>query len=76
MIFTTFRASPQLFGIPQENGGFNNTEYEELFKLYNRTVVKPLQKKMIDVFDKIFDIKGSITITPYSLNYDAEKVVD
>lgn len=77
MIFTAFRATPNIFGLPTETTGFNAQEYAESFKLYNRTVVKPLQKKVIDVFDKIFDMKGSITIAPYSIeNNTTEQEVE
>lgn len=77
MIFTAFRATPNLFGLPTETTGFNAQEYAEAFKLYNRTVVKPIQKKLIDVFDKIFGVKGSITIQPYSIeNNTTEQEVE
>lgn len=76
-IFTAFRATPNLFGLPTETTGFNAQEYAESFKLYNRTVVKPLQKKMVDAFDKIFSMTGSITIQPYSIeNNTTEQEVE
>lgn len=75
-IFTSFRCTPNLFGLPIETTGFNSQEYAESFKLYNRTTVKPLQKKLIDVFDKVFDMEGSITITPYSIENNVEKNVE
>ena len=76
-IFTAFRATPNLFGLPTETTGFNSQEYAEAFKLYNRTVVKPIQKKMIDVFDKIFLTVGSISIQPYSIeNNTTEQEVE
>lgn len=43
-IFIAFRATPTLFGLPNENNGFSKEEYFESFKLYNKTVVKPIQK--------------------------------
>lgn len=67
-IFTAFRATPNLFGIPTKTTGFNEQEYKEAFNLFNRTVVKPFQKSIIKSFDKIFEIKNSITITPINLN--------
>lgn len=75
-IFTAFRATPMLFGVPQENSGFNIAEYEESFKLYNRTVVRPIQKRIVDAFDKIYGEKDSITIKPFSLENKYEKIVD
>lgn len=76
-IFTAFRSTPNLFGLPTETTGFNSQEYAESFKLYNRTVVRPIQKKLVDVFDKIFDMEGAITIEPYSIeNNTTEKEVE
>ena len=66
-IFCAFRANPNLFGINSDSTGFNEQEFKSTFKLYNRTVVKPIQKEIIDTFDKIFNIKGSITILPFSI---------
>lgn len=66
-IFTAFRANPNLFGIPNENNGFSKEEYDSSFNLYNRTAVKPLQASLIDSFDKIFGVKGSLTIEPFNL---------
>lgn len=74
-IFTAFRATPNLFGLPTETTGFNQQEFAEAFKLYNRTVVKPIQKVIVDTFDKIFGVEGSITITPFNLENDSEQEV-
>ena len=71
-IFTAFRANPNLFGIPTENLGFSQEEYESAFRLYNRTMVRPIQRKICDAFDKILGRPGSLTITPFSLNEGAE----
>ena len=71
-IFTAFRANPNLFGIPTENLGFSQEEYESAFRLYNRTMVRPIQRKICDAFDKILGHPGSLTITPFSLNEGAE----
>lgn len=74
-IFCSFRATPMLFGLPQENSGFNIAEYDESFKLYNRTVVRPVQKVLVDAFDKIFNVEGSITIKPFTLEDANEQTV-
>ena len=75
-IFTAFRATPNLFGLPTETTGFNQQEFSESFKLYNRTAVKPIQKVIVDTFDKIFGVDGSITIEPFNLEYDSEQEVE
>lgn len=43
-IFIAFRATPELFGLPNENNGFSQEEYTQAFNLYNKTVVMPIQK--------------------------------
>lgn len=65
-IFTAFRASPNLFGIPTASG-FNNEEYEASFRLFNRTMVRPMQRLICDTFDRILGTKGALTIKPFSL---------
>lgn len=79
-IFSSFRAPSVLFGINPDQTGFNEIEFNEAFKLYNRTVVRPLQAEFVDMFDKIFGVKGSITIEPFTLtpkgNDDDAKVVE
>lgn len=49
-IFIAFRATPTLFGLPNENNGFSKQEYLESFELYNKTVVVPLQKDIERAF--------------------------
>ena len=49
-IFIAFRATPTLFGLPNENNGFSKQEYLESFELYNKTVVVPLQKDVERAF--------------------------
>lgn len=65
-IFTAFRATPNLFGIPTKTTGFNEQEYNEAYKLYNKTVIKPVQRKIERAMDRIFGMPASITIVPFS----------
>ena len=74
-IFTAFRANPNLFGIPTENLGFSQEEYESAFKLYNRTAVRPAQKLIIEAYEKIYGTPGILVITPFSLETATEKKV-
>ena len=71
-IFTSFRCSPILFGIDQEKTGFNANEYAECFRLFNKTVIEPLQRKIVKAFDKITGQNKSITIEPFRINFDKE----
>lgn len=75
--FTAFRANPNLFGIPTENLGFSQEEYESAFRLYNRTVVRPAQRFICDAYDRIYGQQGVLTITPFTIEETAtEKQVN
>lgn len=75
-IYCAFQAIPALFGLMTESTGFNSQEFSESFKLYNRAVVRPIQRKITDTFDKIFGMKGSTTIVPFSLESENENNVE
>lgn len=66
-IFIAFRCIPQIFGLAVEGSGFNREEYLQSFTLYNRTVVLPIQNNIVNALDKIFGIKDSVTIKPFSM---------
>lgn len=66
-IYTAFGANPNLFGCATENNGFNSEEYSSAFKIYNRIRVKPIQMQLIDAFDIVLGVKGSIIIDPFVL---------
>lgn len=72
-LFTSFRANPNLFGIPTENLGFSQEEYEGAFKLFNRTMVRPIQKMFVRVFDKL-GLK--MVIEPFTLEDNKEENVE
>lgn len=71
-IFTSFRCSPILFGIDQEKTGFNANEYAAAFRLFNKTVIEPIQRKIVKAFDKIFGVADSLVIEPFAINFDKE----
>lgn len=71
-IFTAFRANPNLFGIPTEGNGFANEEYEESFRLYNRTQVRPAQRMICDAYDRIYQQAGVLSIVPFSVDEDRQ----
>lgn len=74
-IFSAFRAVPALFGIMTESTGFNEQEFEQAFRLYNRTQVRPVQRLIADTFDRIYGSAGVLTIVPFSLEGETEKIV-
>lgn len=66
-IFIAFRATPELFGLPNENNGFSKQEYLESFELYNRTVVMPIQKDI----ERNFKALGMvIKFKKFTLDYE------
>ena len=76
-IFTAFRAIPLLFGLTSEaNTGFSTEEFEQSFKLYNRTQIQPIQRMICDAYDKIYGQRGVLTIRPFSLGGDTEDNVN
>ena len=76
-IFAAFRAQPLLFGLNSDvSTGFSTDEFEQSFKLYNRTQVRPVQRLIADAFDRIYGSKGVLTIKPFSLESDTEQEVN
>ena len=66
-IFTSFRANPNLFGIPTESLGFSAEEYDQAFNLFNRTQIRPVQARIVDAFERVCGQRGVITIAPFSI---------
>lgn len=75
-IFVAFRAIPQLFGYSLEGTAFNKQEFSEAYLLYNQTTVKPIQKDIIRVFNKIFQTKDSLAFIPFELESKAMEEVE
>ena len=76
-IFSAFRAQPLLFGLNSDvSTGFSTDEFEQSFKLYNRTQIRPVQRLIADAFDRIYGSKGVLTIKPFSLESDTEQEVN
>ena len=76
-IFTAFRAIPLIFGLTAgTNTGFSTDEFEQSFRLYNRTAVRPVQRMIADAYDKIYGQKNVLNIVPFSLDGENEKTVN
>lgn len=71
-IFTAFRAVPNLFGLPTSTG-FSTEEYESSYRLYNRTMVRPVQRLIADAYERITGVPGALTITPFSIEETASE---
>ena len=76
-IFCAFRAIPLLFGFTADtNVGFSTDEFEQSFKLYNRTQIRPIQRLICDTYDWIYGQTGVLTITPFTLDGTNEQKVN
>ena len=75
-LFSAFRCSPLLVGVVGDvNTGFSTSEFADSFKIYNRTMIKPVQKLVINAFNRLFGTDGSIMIRPFSLEDVDDNVI-
>lgn len=76
-IFCSFRAIPLLFGLTAGTStGFSTDEFEQSFKLYNRTQIRPVQRMISEAYERIYGRTGVLTIKPFSLDNDNETSVN
>lgn len=68
-IFTAWRVPAQLFGFTTEGNLFNQQEYEDAYKLFDKTQILPIQNIIIKQFNKIFKVDNSFSILPFTV-YD------
>lgn len=68
-IYCAFRATPVLFGLVTESNGFATSEYSDSYKLFNKTVVHPIQQAIIQSFNKILG-NGSVAIQPFTITFE------
>jgi len=73
-IFTAFRANPKLFGLNTEDNGFGAEDFADAFKLFNRTMVQPIQAAILDAFAKVMGEDGVVAIKPFSLEGEKENI--
>lgn len=69
-IYCAFRAVPSLFGLPTASG-FSTEEYEAAFKLYNRTQIQPMQRLIVESYERLLG-PGVLTIKPFTLDGETE----
>ena len=74
-LFIAFRATPSLFGLATADNAFNQEEYEQSFKLFNRTVIRPIQTKITSALAKLYDGTDVMMIEPFSLTENNEENV-
>lgn len=69
-IFAGFRMQSCLCGYLADNIGFNTQEYSEAFKIYNKTVILPLQNQLVNTFNLIFNTRDSLVIKPFNISFE------
>lgn len=69
-IYAGFRINPALVGLNKTNSGFSGQEFSDAFQLYNKTVILPAQKELIDAMEKVFG-KGCIEIRPFTIKFES-----
>ena len=75
-IYSAFQAHPVLFGLPTEGTGFNDQDFKEAFKLFNKTVILPMQKVIKVAFEKILGEKEVISFEPFNIDWTDEGEVE
>ena len=67
-IFTSFRATPILFGIVAETSLIGAEQnYADAFELFNRTMIRPAQRVILTALDRILGVDGAVTIEPFTM---------
>ena len=73
-LYVAFRAVPALFGLMTETTGFSEQEFDQAFRLFNRTHVRPIQRKIADAFEYIYG-EPVIQIVPFTLDGAGESTI-
>lgn len=68
-IYTAFRVTPNILGLPTETTGFNVQEYQGAYALFYNTVIKPIQNKIVRCLNTIFD-NEIIEIIPFKVDFE------
>lgn len=71
-IFISMKATPLLFGLPNAANGFSTQEYNDSYKLYQKSVVEPVQDIIYESIDKMTGIDNAVEITPFSIAFDPQ----
>lgn len=67
MIYCSFKAQPILFGLTSEtNTGFSTNEFTDLFNLYNKVMISPVQDMLKRAFRKVYG-RDCLNITPFTI---------
>lgn len=68
-IFSSLSAPPTIFGVLTPTG-FADQNYDDAFRLYNKTKIVPKQQEFVRIFNEIFGMqedKGAIEFVPFNI---------
>lgn len=68
-IYTAMRCTPNLMGLPTATTGFNSQEYSSAFKLYQKSVIQPIQDKIVRAINGVIG-KGAVSIVPFQIIFE------
>lgn len=69
-IFVSMKASPVLFGLPNATNGFSTDEYKDSYKLYQKSVVAPMQDIILEALAKTTMVENPVTIKPFDIDFE------
>lgn len=70
-IYTAMRCTPNLMGLPTATTGFSSQEYASAFKLYNKTVITPIQNIIKEAICKVLG-EDAISFIPFAIKFEEE----
>lgn len=70
-IYTAMRCTPNLMGLPTATTGFSSQEYASAFKLYNKTVITPIQDIIKEAICKVLG-EDAISFIPFAIKFEEE----
>lgn len=73
-IFTSWRCSKKLCGMPEDGIGFNSQEFSDEFKLFQRTVISSIQRLITTTIKKLFEGDVDVNIKPFNIQFDTTKI--
>ena len=72
-VFVAMRAMPTLFGLPNATNGFSTDEFKDSYKLYQKTVIEPIQDIIVESIGKTMGIDKPIHIQKFDIDFDRDK---
>lgn len=71
-IFIAQRTSPLLCGLPVASA-FSTDEFRDSFKLYNKTVITPIQDAIRESLEKIIGVENPVSFRQFDITFDENK---